>query len=220
MWSWFVARVVATTTGTAEAVLDTEEFDAITTKERDVEGFAASRAMTAIFVATVLSMGLATRYPCILGTIQYQPAALLQLSSLSDPVLSYPQDSPASLLSLTASEQRVLQPTALLLLSSLSDPVLSDLRDSPASLLSLPESERQRQEALQQLEDDRLEKCRTSRDFDQCFFFGSADAIDARRSMEGDGTLSFKLSAGIPRSLAGAPPLGLSGRPAVRIPTW
>ena len=72
------------------------------------------------------------------------------------------------------------------------DPVLDDILDSSARDLSLPASERKRAEALQDLEDERLETCRNTRNFDQCFFFGSArDAAGtyARRAMDGAGPL-------------------------------
>jgi hypothetical protein len=73
------------------------------------------------------------------------------------------------------------------------DPLLDDLLDSSAAAraLSLPESEQRRARALQDLEDERLERCRTSpsESFDQCFFFGGRGTIDARRPMEGAGRL-------------------------------
>ena len=61
----------------------------------------------------------------------------------------------------------------LLLANAARDPVLEDLRDptSAARSLSLPRSEQRREEALQTLEDERLDRCRTQSPFlfDQCF---------------------------------------------------
>ena len=50
-----------------------------------------------------------------------------------------------------------------------------DLMDQ-SRILSLPPSERAREERLQDLEDERLERCRERRsNFDQCFFFDMAE---------------------------------------------
>lgn len=106
----------------------------------------------------------------------------------------------------------------LLLASTARDPVLEDLRDtsSAARTLSLPKAEQRREAALQELEDERLERCRSSSafSFDQCFFFGSLDAVDSRRGMEGGGKLPQ--SSGATRAPS---PLGPSAQRS-GIPTW
>jgi hypothetical protein len=112
----------------------------------------------------------------------------------------------------SAAAPRPSQP--LLLASTLRDPVLEDLQDfsSPSRSLSLPKAERDREAALQILEDERLERCRSTSpfSFDQCFFFGSMDAAESRRAMEGGGMLRATDKP------TGPPPE--SRRPA--IPTW
>ena len=110
-------------------------------------------------------------------------------------------------------------PTSALLLaaSSIADPVYEDLVfDSAARGFSLPKSEQRREARLQELEDQRLERCRdgASKDFDQCFFFGSMESmgnVDARRAMEGGGILE-----------TGKSMIAQDARAAVRkgIPTW
>ena len=118
-----------------------------------------------------------------------------------------------------ASQQRSQPPTSRLLAAAMRDPVLDDLRDigSPARSLALPKSEQAREQRLQELEDERLDRCRTSSPFafDQCFFFGSMDTQGRRRALEGGGTLTP------PREQAESrgdqrPPLA-TGRV---IPTW
>ena len=75
------------------------------------------------------------------------------------------------------------------------DDVLRDLQEEPSvKALSLPQAEQAKQRAMEELEDDRLERCRSAAafEFDQCFFFGPSGRTDttaARRPMEGAGTL-------------------------------
>ena len=72
------------------------------------------------------------------------------------------------------------------------DDVLRDLQDEPSvRALSLPQAEQAKQRAMEELEDDRLERCRSAAafEFDQCFFFGPSGTTAARRPMEGAGTL-------------------------------
>ena len=109
-----------------------------------------------------------------------------------------------------------------LLLAS-ADPFVDELRD-PSSVtrsLSLPKSEQRREAALQELEDERLERCRSvdKFSFDQCFFFGSMDTTDmsSRRAMEGGGTIERR--GGGAATLQ--PQLGGAAKPASSgIPTW
>ena len=107
-------------------------------------------------------------------------------------------------------------PTASLA-SAARDPVLEELRDSSAARsLTLPPSERRREEEIQELEDERLERCRSTSafEFDQCFFFGSMKTVDTRRAMEGGDTLGRLES---PHASATQP----SGPPKRSpIPTW
>ena len=105
-----------------------------------------------------------------------------------------------------------------LLLAAARDPVFDDLTDttSAARSLSLPKSEQRREAALQELEDERLERCRSTSpfSFDQCFFFGSMDAADSRRAMEGAGTLVPTKKPALPRTGGQPTP------PRSSIPTW
>ena len=113
----------------------------------------------------------------------------------------------------------------LLLASNNRDPVFDDLTDSTsaARALTLPPSEQRRETKLQELEDERLEQCRSSSkfSFDQCFFFGSMDTVDSRRAMEGGGALAAGSSsgegAGATRNRAGQLP---QLAPRSGIPTW
>ena len=71
------------------------------------------------------------------------------------------------------------------------DDVLRDLQEEPSvKALSLPQAEQAKQRAMEELEDDRLERCRSAAafEFDQCFFFGPSGTTAARRPMEGAGT--------------------------------
>ena len=90
------------------------------------------------------------------------------------------------------------------------DPVLEDLLDgsTPARRLALPADERRRLASMEDLEDTRLERCRSANafEFDQCFFFGSGEAIDVRRPLEGTGIVP---SSG-----------RLPARERSKIPTW
>lgn len=103
------------------------------------------------------------------------------------------------------------------------DDVLRDLQDEPAVRnLQLPRAEQAKQQALQDLEDERLTRCRSSSafEFDQCFFFGSMGAADARRPMEGAGTLG-RTSGGQGGAGGGMPVGGASSVPPARkLPTW
>jgi len=96
------------------------------------------------------------------------------------------------------------------------DPVLDDLQDttSAARSLTLPPAERRREAELQELEDERLERCRSTSpfEFDQCFFFGSMKTVDTRRAMEGGDTLGRPRAAA--RSTQPSPSKGSA------IPTW
>ena len=98
-------------------------------------------------------------------------------------------------------------------LSPSRDPVLDDLLDAsaPARRLALPADERRRLASMEELEDTRLERCRSTDafEFDQCFFFGSAKAVDARRPSEGMGTLGTRSAGLLP---------AIDPRP--KIPTW
>ena len=108
---------------------------------------------------------------------------------------------------------------SLLLASApLRDPVLDDLQDGARlNGITLPPSEQRRNTALQDLEDERLEECR-SKDvgaFDQCFFFGSMDTMqssESRRAMEGGGSIQLRFGGGGGSSS--------SSKPRAGIPTW
>jgi len=72
------------------------------------------------------------------------------------------------------------------------DNVLRDLQEEPSvKALSLPQAEQAKLRAMEELEDERLERCRSTAafEFDQCFFFGPRDPAAARRPMEGAGAL-------------------------------
>ena len=109
---------------------------------------------------------------------------------------------------------------SLLLASApLRDPVLDELQDGARlNGITLPPSEQRRNTALQDLEDERLEECR-SKDvgaFDQCFFFGSMDTMqtsESRRAMEGGGSIQ------LPR-FGGGGGSSSSSKPRAGIPTW
>ena len=93
--------------------------------------------------------------------------------------------------------------------------MLRDLTDvGSVRNLQLPPAEQAKQQALQELEDERLTKCRSTSafEFDQCFFFGSMATADARRPLEGMGKLSLT------PSVRGQPAPPASGRN--NIPTW
>ena len=99
------------------------------------------------------------------------------------------------------------------------DDVLRDLQDEPSvRALSLPQAEQAKQRAMEELEDDRLERCRSAAafEFDQCFFFGPSVTTAARRPMEGAGTLTP--SARETGQLASLP-LPPNGGPR-KVPTW
>ena len=108
---------------------------------------------------------------------------------------------------------------SLLLASApLRDPVLDELQDGARlNGITLPPSEQRRNTALQDLEDERLEECR-SKDvgaFDQCFFFGSMDTMqssESRRAMEGGGSILPQFGGGGGSSS--------SSKPRAGIPTW
>jgi hypothetical protein len=117
-------------------------------------------------------------------------------------------------------------PSQLLLLAAIDlngrDPVLEDLRDSARSL-ALPPSEQRREAALQDLEDERLELCRSEAvgAFDQCFFFGSMDSMrqtETRRAMEGGGVL-VRSSSSSSSSSSSTERSGID-RGRLAIPTW
>ena len=84
--------------------------------------------------------------------------------------------------------------------------------------INAQEKQRRSTEALQDLEDERLERCKSADPFtfDQCFFFGSADATESRRLLEGGGTLP---SSG-ERNAGGVEGAGTRQTPGKRIPTW
>lgn len=67
-------------------------------------------------------------------------------------------------------------------LASTADPIFDDLTEQ-TRILSLPSSTARRLESLQELEDDRLERCRESTGslFDQCFFFGNTGGMAGSR---------------------------------------
>lgn len=172
------------------------------------------------FLPLILTFGLAI-------ALSGSPALPIRVGAPRDP-LAFPI--PASEASASA-----VAPTSAALLLAIAyipagpDPVFEDLRESARSL-SLPPSEQRREAALQELEDERLEVCRerSARDFDQCFFFGSAEAVGQRRLMEGGGSLRV---APQPQPQAQSPlPFWASGRPAIEglaaarkattIPTW
>ena len=99
------------------------------------------------------------------------------------------------------------------------DDVLRDLQEEPSvKALSLPQAEQAKQRAMEELEDDRLERCRSAAafEFDQCFFFGPSGTTAARRPMEGAGTLTP--SARETGQLASLP-LPPNGGPR-KVPTW
>ena len=101
------------------------------------------------------------------------------------------------------------------------DDVLRDLQEEPSvKALSLPQAEQAKQRAMEELEDDRLERCRSAAafEFDQCFFFGPSGTTAARRPMEGAGTLRLTPSARETEHLASLP-LPLEGGPR-KMPTW
>ena len=64
-------------------------------------------------------------------------------------------------------------------------------RKPSVKALSLPQAEQAKLRAMEELEDERLERCRSTAafEFDQCFFFGPRDPAAARRPMEGAGAL-------------------------------
>ena len=119
----------------------------------------------------------------------------------------------------------VAAPSSLVLTASRGDPLMDDFADSPASRsLSMPAAERKREESLQTLEDERLERCRSTDafTFDQCFFFGDSGAMDARRAMEGAGSLSVRGAAAVSGAAkASGPTLRVDHQQQrSRIPTW
>ena len=119
---------------------------------------------------------------------------------------------------------RVLsRPPVERLVASSGDKVLQDLMDSSESarVLSLPPAEQRRAEAMQDLEDERLERCRSASafEFDQCFFFGSDKAVDARRPMEGAGLIGKPSVFGGPREQTDSASAARA-KDSNRIPTW
>ena len=123
----------------------------------------------------------------------------------------------------TMSRTAPLSTTARLIAASapLRDPILEDLTDSARSL-SLPPSEQRRETRLQELEDERLESCRSASafSFDQCFFFGSIDASDSRRAMEGGGKLPRSAAAASDEARPSQQPAKQQPRRTTGIPTW
>ena len=99
------------------------------------------------------------------------------------------------------------------------DDVLRDLQEEPSvKALSLPQAEQAKQRAMEELEDDRLERCRSAAAFvfDQCFFFGPSGTTAARRPMEGAGTLTPSARDAKQLALLPLPP---DGGPR-KVPTW
>ena len=117
--------------------------------------------------------------------------------------------------------QQLLVPPASAVLAPKRDLALEELQDEPAARsLTLPRADEQaRQQALQELEDERLERCRASDAFDQCFFFGATEAMDARRPMEGAGVVSATLPRGVGAYMEAAP-RDASGTIKKLVPTW
>ena len=133
---------------------------------------------------------------------------VLLLSSSQDPVLSDLQDGPAAMLSKPAAEQQRQEG-----LQALEDERLVTCRASQdfdqACRFALHQRSSQRL-PLRALVTPPNKPSRAPLRT-QCFFFGSSDAIDSRRMMEGSGSLSFS-RLGDPRATELRPPL--------RIPTW